>query len=77
MAPCIEWLQTFPLTVFNSIQKLSLRALERREALKSETYYWVCGEGEESCQEPRRIPRVLVGSSEFQHKSSLRPRLSK
>jgi hypothetical protein len=26
MAPCIEWLQTFPLMVFNSIQKRSLRA---------------------------------------------------
>ena len=37
VAPCVEWLQIFPLMVFNSIQKHSLRALERREALRSLT----------------------------------------
>jgi hypothetical protein len=37
MAPFVEWLQIFPAMVFNSIQKHSLRALERREALRSLT----------------------------------------
>ena len=32
MAPCTEWLQIFPLMVFNSTQTRSSRALERREA---------------------------------------------
>jgi hypothetical protein len=48
MAPFIESLQLFLLMVFNSIRKRSLRALERREALKSDASlesYFVEGAG--------------------------------